>query len=60
MEHSTKNLKQQIEILFEHQAERSELNFQFIRDHALAVLQMSEQLMKAQGLEAVSGVNYAG
>jgi hypothetical protein len=45
MDHCNKALKEQIEILWQHQAQGSDLNYRFIRDHALAVMQLSEQIL---------------
>jgi hypothetical protein len=45
MEHCSKALKEQIEILWHHQSRDNDLDYQFIKVHALAVLQLSEQMM---------------
>jgi hypothetical protein len=46
MDHIRKTVVEQIDILWQHQASESDLNYPFIRDHALAVMQMCEQMMR--------------
>ncbi len=55
-DHYRKALEDQIEILWRHRCECSEMNLGFIRDHATAIMQLTDEILFAEK-SALSGTD---
>ncbi len=45
LDHCRKSLDEQLQILCQHRAQGKGLNYSFVRDHALTILHLSEQMI---------------
>jgi hypothetical protein len=45
LDHCRKSLDEQLQILCQHRTQAKGLNYSFVRDHALTILHLSEQMI---------------